>query len=254
MYAEERKQAIIDLMKKRKKITVLELSEYFSSSPGTIRNDLQALENRGLLKRTHGGAMSPDQISFEHKAVEKEVLHLAEKKAIAKLALTMIYDGDTIALDTGTTTMELAKLLAVKKNLIVVTNDLEIALELEKQENTTVIMIGGTVRRNFHCTFGAQSMAALSEIRVDKTFIAANGVSIENGITTPNIDTAEVKRELVRISGETILLCDSSKIGRISFMRIAELSDMNILITDQHITPEQEKSLRESGVDVKVAE
>lgn len=254
MFAEERKLLILDLIKKKKKVTVHELSEYLSSSSGTIRNDLQALEDDGLLKRTHGGAISPDRISFEHMPEEKEVLHLAEKKAIAKLALTLIDDGDTISLDTGTTTLELAKLLSGKKDLIVVTNDLNIALILEKQENTTVIMIGGTVRRNFHCTFGAQSMSALAGIRVDKTFIAANGVSVDSGITTPNIETAEVKRELIRISGETILLCDSSKIGRTSFMRIAELREMNILVTDRHISAEQQKMLHESGIEVMLAD
>lgn len=250
MFAEERKQLIIDLISTKQKLSVQELCEKFSASPGTIRNDLQELEDRGLLKRTHGGAISPNRISFEPKSDEKDILHFSEKQSIARAALKLIDDGDTIAIDTGTTTLELAKLLTLKKNLMVVTNDLEIALELEKMETVTVIMIGGTVRKNFHCTMGPQAMQALAGIRVDKTFLAANGVSLDAGVTTPNIDTAEIKHDFLRISNEAILLCDSSKIGRISFKRFAELSEINIIVTDKYISATQKQGLNDLGVEV----
>jgi|SRR5659263_20070 len=250
MFAEERKQLIIDLLNSKRKLSVQELCVKFAASPGTIRNDLQELESRSLLKRTHGGAISLNRIGFEHNADEKDILHFAEKQSIARAALHLIDDGDTIALDTGTTTMELAKLLGFKKDLMVVTNDLKIALELESAENITVIMVGGTVRRNFHCTIGPQAVQSLADIRVDKTFAAANGISLNAGVTTPNIDTADIKRDFIRMSNETILLCDSSKIGRISFKRFAELSEIKTLVTDNHITPQQKQDLKEQGIEV----
>lgn len=252
MFAEKRKQLIIDLLNTKRKLSVQELCVKFSASPGTIRNDLQELENRSLLKRTHGGAISLNRISFEQNADEKDILHFVEKQSIARAALHLIDDGDIVAIDTGTTTMALAKLLGSKKNLLVVTNDLKIALELESAENVTVIMVGGTVRRNFHCTIGPQAIQFLADIRVDKTFAAANGMSLNAGVTTPNIDIADIKRNFIRISNETILLCDSSKIGRISSKRFAELSETKTIVTDSHITPKQKQDLIEQGIEVVI--
>ena len=115
------------------------------------------------------------------------------------LSLIHIYEGDTIALDTGTTTFELAKLLVTYENLTVVTNDLQIAAFLERNGKANIIMAGGAVRRNFHCTAGQKAIDTLSDLNVDKTFLAANGVSAKRGISTPNIDTAHVKEKLVSL-------------------------------------------------------
>jgi DeoR family fructose operon transcriptional repressor len=254
MFAEERKQTIVDLINSQKKVTVQELSERFGASGGTIRNDLRELEERGLLKRTHGGAITLDRSSFERGSAEKEVMHYAAKLAIARKALELIDDGDTIALDTGTTTMELARLLGSKKDLLVVTNDLEIALEAEKHDGTTVVLTGGTLRRLYHCTIGPQAAQQLHDLRVDKTFLAANGISVEAGITTPNIDLADIKRKLIDIAKETILLGDSSKIGRVSFKRVAGLQEISLLLTDSGLSATQQEKLREAGVCFLMAE
>lgn len=250
MFAEERRNAIVEMINKQKKATVQELCDKYTASPGTIRTDLQVLEDNGLLKRTHGGAISINRSSFEQTTVEKDILHFDEKKSVARAAVNLIDDGDTIVIDTGTTLMELAKLLYQKKNLTVVTNDLKIAMELDKFDSITVNMIGGTVRHNYQCTYGPQAIEDLSNIYVDKTFLATNGFSIEAGITTPDISTAEIKKQFIKIAGETHLLCDSSKFGRICFKKIADISDLKSVITDRKANPEQIRQIQDQGVHV----
>lgn len=253
VFAEERKQQIVDLIHQKKKVSVKELCERFGTSSGTIRNDLKELEKMDLLSRTHGGAISVSKIGFERRTIEKVVKHQKEKAAIAKLAMDFVEDGDTIAIDTGTTTLEFAKLLDKRYNLTVVTNDFGIALLLENYSNITVMFIGGMIRKGFHCALGPPSIKALSEIRVDKTFLAANGISVKSGITTPDVDTAQIKRELIKIANEVFLLCDSSKIGRSSFMQIAGFEQINLLLTDANISEGMLKELKDAGLETRIA-
>lgn len=253
MFAEERKHMIVDLVNKNIKTTVSNLCEKFSVSPATIRNDLRELEEAGLLKRTHGGAISNIKANYEPNAYQKEIEHVNEKKAIAKRAAQYVHEGDTIALDTGTTTFELAKQLVTYENLTVVTNDLQIAAFLERNGKANIIMAGGAVRRNFHCTAGQKAIDTLSDLNVDKTFLAANGVSIKCGITTPNIDTAHVKEKLVSLGDEVLLLVDSSKFDTSTFVKFAGLSEIDLIITDTGVDPEYMELLEREDVSVETA-
>ena len=253
MFAEERKHMIVDLVNKNIKTTVSNLCEKFSVSPATIRNDLRELEEAGLLKRTHGGAISNIKANYEPNAYQKEIEHVNEKKAIAKRAAQYVHEGDTIALDTGTTTFELAKQLVTYENLTVVTNDLQIAAFLERNGKANIIMAGGAVRRNFHCTAGQKAIDTLSDLNVDKTFLAANGVSIKRGITTPNIDTAHVKEKLVSLGDAVLLLVDSSKFDTSPFVKFAGLSEIDLIITDTGVDPEYMELLEREDVSVETA-
>lgn len=179
LFAEERKQKILDLLKEKSKLMVPELCSEFGVSPATIRNDLRELENAGLLKRTHGGAIKVSKTSFELNSYQKKVTNLNEKKAIARIAINYVEDGDTIALDTGTTTLELARLLSSRKNITVVLNDIEIAAYLENEQNIDVILIGGSLRKGFHCTVGPIAVRSLQGLYVDKAFMATNGISVK---------------------------------------------------------------------------
>ena len=253
MFAEERKQQIIELIRQKRKVSVKELCKRFGTSPGTIRNDLSELEKLDLLNRTHGGAISASKIGFERRSQEKAVKCHEEKLAIARIAASYVEDGDTIALDTGTTTVELAKELSDRENLTVVTNDLVIAMLMEDFPHTNILFIGGMVRKGFHCAVGPPSINALSEIRVDKTFLAGNGLTAASGVTTPDVDTAHLKRELISIADQVILLCDSSKIGRSSFIQIAALDQIDLLITDEYITKESLEVIQSAGLEVITA-
>jgi DeoR family fructose operon transcriptional repressor len=253
LFAEERKQKILDLLKEKSKLMVPDLCIEFGVSPATIRNDLRELENAGLLKRTHGGAINVSKTSFELNSYQKQVTNLEEKKAIAKLAIDLIEDGDTIALDTGTTTLELAKILSEKKNITVVLNDIEIACYLENEPDIDVILIGGSLRKGFHCTVGPIAVKSLHGLYVDKAFMATNGISVRSGITTPNVAQAEVKTAMINMASEIMVLCDSSKIGNNSFVQVYPISGIDRIITDDGIDKHDVDEFMAAGVFVDIA-
>lgn len=255
MFAEERKLKIFDFLTEHRKATVAELVSYFDVSKTTIRNDLREMERDRLLIRTHGGAMLRTRTGYEPDPYEKQIKNVEEKKRVALAALDLIDDGDTIILDTGTTTMELALVLAKKKNLRVITNDLLIALLLEDNANIMdILFIGGVIRKKYHCTLKYRDASAvmLSGLTVDKAFITANGFSYEKGATTPDIGQAEIKTLLMAASSTVVVLCDSSKIGSAYFIQFARLDQIDKLITDK-IEPKEKERLEEKGLDVIVA-
>ncbi len=235
LFAAERRERILLLLRERSKLTVPELSDHFHVSSATIRADLRDLEAEGSLRRTHGGAIPVGKTAQEAAASHKLVDHIDEKTRIARKAAEFVEDGDTIALDTGTTVFQMARFLTERTNLSVVTNDVEIAEFLEANSTATIILIGGMLRRGFHCTTGPMTVSAIAGLNVDKAFLAANAFSLEKGFTTPNFDHAEVKRAFMRSATGTTVLLDSSKIGRISFVSFADLGDVDRFITDDGI-------------------
>jgi len=253
IFAEERKHLIVDLINKEVKTTVAELCERFSVSPATIRNDLRELEFAGLLKRTHGGAISNKKASFELNAYQKEVENIDRKIAICRAASKYVQDGDIIAIDTGTTMFELTKLICADKDIKVITNDLQIALYLEKHSEIDTILMGGMVRRNFHSTVGPLALEAVKGLNVDRSFMACNGVHLGRGITTPNIEQAQVKQGLVAAADEVILLADSSKLGKASFVKFADFSQVDLIITDDGVGEDILAELGRMSVNVEVA-
>ena len=254
IFAEERKHLIVDLINREVKTTVAELCEKFSVSPATIRNDLRELEFAGLLKRTHGGAISNKKASFELNYYQKEVENIEHKIAIGRAAAKYVQDGDIIAVDTGTTMFEFAKVIAYDKAIKVVTNDLQIALYLEKYSEISTILTGGMVRRNFHSTVGPIALDSIKGLNVDRSFMAANGVHVTRGITTPNIEQAQVKQALVAAADEVILLVDSSKLGKASFVKFADFSNVDLIITDSDVSAEILSDLKKNGINIEVAE
>lgn len=232
LFAEERKQKILELLKRNKKITVPELCDSFNVSGATIRNDLRELENAQLIKRTHGGAILNTKTGFELDSKHKEVQNLQAKIRIAEIAIDLIENGDTIILDTGTTTLELAKKLKEKKNVTVVLNDLEIARCIENFDSVNLVFLGGNIRKHFHCTVGPAGIRMLSELTVDKAFMATNGLSIHKGATTPDVNHAEIKKAMIATANKVIMLCDSSKIGKNSFVQFALATQIDTIITD----------------------
>lgn len=252
-FAEERQQRIIELLHRDSKLLVVDLSDYFNVSKSTIRNDLNELENKGLLKRTYGGAIYNSKTAFEQDSVQKEVRNRKQKEAIAALAVEAIEDGDTIALDSGTTCMEIARKMANKKGLTVILNDIRIAAFLEENSDATILIGGGILRKGFHCMLGSPTIEFFSRYNADKVFLGVNGLSVRKGITTPDLSHAEVKRKMLEISNMKIVVCDSSKIGHIGLVAISQLNDIDKIITDSRIFPEDMSAIEECGVEVIVA-
>lgn len=250
IFAEERKKLIVDFINMNIKATVDELCSQFSVSPATVRNDLRDLEEAKLIKRTHGGAISVKNGNFELNSYEKSVECISQKEAISRAAVEYVAEGDIIAVDSGTTTFEFAKQLVHFRNLTVVTNDIQIAAFLEKNSAAEIIVAGGKVRREFNCTTGQKAIETLKDLNADKAFIGGNGISLQKGLTTPNMDMAGVKRMLMDISAERIFLGDSTKVERCAFVKFGDITDLDRIIMDQGADAEFYEKLKELGIKV----
>ena len=244
LFAEERQRIILGKLEKDSKVLVQDLAELFGVSQATIRTDLKELENAGALIRTHGGAIPMLRVGFEQNTKQKQVTHIKEKQRIAEEGLLYVRDGDTIAIDTGTTTYEFAKLLQTKKNLTVVTNDLLIASLLEDITDFNIIMLGGRIRQGFHCTVGSMVLEQVGDINVDTAFICGNAFNLERGFMTPSIEHAEIKKGMKNIASKSIMLMGSHKIGSLSLYTFARLSDIDVWITDSGISEESSEKIR----------
>jgi len=248
LFAEERKRKLVEYINEKRRVTVLQLCNDFSVSSATIRNDLHELDEAGLITRTHGGAIKKSKTGHEP-VVDNRLNGSEEKKIIARTALECIDDGDTIILDTGTTITELARIIGKKKHLTVVTNDLNIALILENVENVEILIIGGPLRKGFHCTIDPGMVSLLNSLSVDKAFMGANSFSIARGASTPAFSQAELKKKMISVAAKVILLCDHSKLETNSLINFASIDDIDLLITDQ-ISVELRHRYEEADIEV----
>lgn len=233
VFSLERQQAILAFVEENKKATVAELCQIFKVSTSTIRNDLREMEKNMLVTRTHGGVLIRSKTGVEMMSTEKEICNHDAKVMVAQLALEQIEDGDTLLLDTGTTTLELAKILGERQQLTVITNDLKIALTLEDSPGVVnLFFIGGAVRKKLHCVIPFNNDNSLSDLIIDKAIMGTNGFTLKNGATTPDVRQAAFKKKMIACSTSVILLADSTKIGRDAFAKFADTSDIHIFITD----------------------
>jgi DeoR family transcriptional regulator, fructose operon transcriptional repressor len=233
MFAEERKFEIIEYLKQKQKATVAELSSNFNVSSTTIRTDLRDLELHGAIIRTHGGAMVKSKTGLDLDIRAKAVQNIEAKRKIASLAIELIEDGDTIALDAGSTAQEFAKLFGQKRNITVVTNDLIAALICGEFESVHVILLGGAVKREYNCTLDDAGREMMSALTVDKAFMGTTGFTAEKGASVPGINHARIKQKMTEIANTVILLIDSSKFGRNSFAQFAAPEIIDIIVTEK---------------------
>jgi len=249
MFAEERKLKIIDLLNQNKKVTVTELVHLFNVSSATIRSDLRELDDKGQIIRTHGGAIIESGAGFEPDTEQKRDSNLAAKQQIARIAIELIHDGDTVIFDTGTTTLELAKLLSQGHRVTTVTNDFEIARVLEDMNSISILMLGGEVRKKFHCTVGTAGINLLAQLSVDKAFMGTNSLSISKGASTPNLQQAEIKKAMIASAKKVILLCSNRKLGKDSFAHFLSLDQIDTLVMEQ-IDDNEKFEFEERGIKV----
>lgn len=252
MYEIERKNKILELIRENQRVDVQALNKILQVSESTIRRDLKELEESNLLKRTHGGAIALHNVNFEPTFSEKEVNNSEWKKAIAEKAVELIREGDVILLDSGTTMLYLAKELKRFRKLTVVTNAISIAHELQAYEGIEVIMLGGSLRKGILSLVGPFAEQILSLIHVDKAFIATNGIHANEGLSTPNVDEASIKRKMIASAKKTILLADSSKVGIVNLVKFAALSDINLFVTDNGIGDSSVAEFTEKGIEVLI--
>ena len=217
-----------------------------------MRNDLRDLDEAGLITRTHGGAIKKSRTGFEQLIDSRSEKNSDAKKRIAKAAVNEIEDGDTIILDTGTTVKELAKLMGNKRGVTVVTNDINVAADLERFPSCEVLLIGGMLRKGFHCTVGYGMFTYLESLSVDKAFLGANSFSARKGASTPDLSQSDFKRKMIEIAARVILLCDHTKLETDSFINFASPAQIDLLITDT-ISDELRKAYEEKEIEVTCA-
>jgi len=247
-----RRAQILELLNSHGKLSVTALSSRFSVSEVTIRNDLGRLEQKGLLIRTRGGAIKHERVGIDYTLTEKQKQRFTEKQRIGKKASEFISDGDTIILDSGTTTMEIAKNLEKFSELTVITNALNIAGYLSNLKNIKVIMPGGFLRQNALSLVGSPAEQILRNFYCDKLFIGVDGIDCQHGLFTPNVEEAHINQVMIDISHEVFVVTDSSKFLRRSFAFIAPINHINTIVTDSDIPAEPKRQLIEANVNVVI--
>lgn len=253
-FKEERWREILELLAAHGRIRVAQLAERLGVSEATVRRDFESMQGQGLLQRTHGGAMLPRLAAFEVSFDESQNRALLEKQAIGRHAARLVQEGESIIIESGSTTLEMARCLSEIKQLTVLTNSLAICKELSANPGIEVMVLGGTLRRQSASLVGPWVAEILSQVRVDAAFLGANGLSVEFGISAPNVFTAETRKAMISAARRRIALADHSKLGVETLYRVAPLEALDLLITDAHVTQEQLDTLRAADIAVQVAE
>lgn len=253
MFAFERHDSIIDLLNKKKQVTVLELSQLLNVSVSTIRNDLTKLENNGFLTKTHGGAILQKDDEKYIAFTDRITKNTKEKESIANKALSLISNGQCIILDASSTSLFLAKRLHSFNKLTVITNGLYTTLELKDNPNINVILIGGLVTTNSYSIEGLLGENLIKNIHADLCFTSAKGFTIKEGLTDFNIYEAELKKILTKRSNKLVALLDHSKLNTISIASFASASDINTLITDENIPQELINQYKSANINIEIA-
>ncbi|MCC5930452.1 MAG: DeoR/GlpR transcriptional regulator [Cyclobacteriaceae bacterium] len=253
MLANQRREKIMALIREDGHAKVNQLSKIFKVTEVTIRQDLEKLEKEGLIEREHGGAFLKNVSSQVKSITLQNQDFMAEKEAIAQKALDFIKDGDTIILDSGSTTTEIAKIMTGFTNLTVITNALNIALILGADPGITVVVTGGEFKAPTLSLTGQKAADFFENLHVDKLFLATAGITLKSGLTYPSISDICVKRAMIESANTVYLVADSSKIGKSSFASLGALSLIDFLITDSKIQEREMVQLREHDIKVLTA-
>lgn len=241
----ERLTAILDRIAEHGSVDVADLATSFAVSDATVRRDLQSLSREQLIMRTHGGAMSAEA-GKEIPARVKAVLRREEKRRIARAAADLVPDGSVVGMTGGSTTLEVARALAGRRGITIVTNAINVAAELADHTGERMIVIGGIVRPSLELV-GPAADAMLSNYHLDVAVIGVDGLTAEEGCTTYDEMEAQTDRAFLARSQHRIVVADSSKIGKITFARITHLDEISEIVTDNEIDPRQQNRLQQAG-------
>ena len=248
--ADSRREAIAVAVAERGRVSVANLSQTLHVSDMTVRRDLEVLEDQGLVRRVRGGAVARTSNAYEPPYLKRRSQHTDAKQRIAEAAAELILDGDTVVLDTGTTSLALARVIRGRKMITVVTAALRVATELANEPDIRVVVAGGFIRPNELSLVGALAESAFREFNCDTAFIGAGGVHPVKGVTEFNADDARVKRLALAASTRHVVLADASKLGRVAFANVASIDEIGLLITDAPTDHPAVSALIEAGVSV----
>jgi DeoR family transcriptional regulator of aga operon len=248
MLSEERQRAILETLDRDGRVLVVDLAKHFRTSKVTIRKDLRILHAKGRIHRTHGGALC---VLEDSALQEEEKLHRQEKLRIAAVAARMVKEGQVVILDSGTITAAIGCALRNLRNVTIITNAVNIAVELSRF-NLDVILTGGNLRKNSFSLVGPIAKGNLRRLSADVFFLGVDGFDVEYGLTTPNLLEAKLNRTMMDGAKVVVAVCDSSKFGKRSLCLIDRSTAIQSVITDRGIPKADLKALKQSGIEVTV--
>ena len=251
--AKERRALILRMLEQKEEVSVAEISQQTGISEVTIRKDLTMLQNRHLLLRTRGGAMrKPVENTNEDTAIErKRMFNVKEKERIGAEAAKLIKNGDYIMFDSGTTTLEVARHLDKFQDLHIVTNAINIAVELMAYKRFDVVFLGGNVRPQSLSTVGPLALNVLRNFSRYKLFLGVDSFSLENGISTPSLEEALLNQIMIQQADKVYAVFDSSKFNKRSFVHVANVNELDCIITDRAMPVGMSAKLKAVGVEVR---
>ncbi|NOY98119.1 MAG: DeoR/GlpR transcriptional regulator [Chloroflexi bacterium] len=258
MKSVERHNKIVEIVLENGRMSIADICKMFQVSEMTARRDLNALDRQGLLRRIHGGAIANLGRSYEPSFQTRTFKNQSKKMAIGLKAAELIYDGDSVALDVGTTTLEIVAGLRGKRNLTIITSCLQIATrvvdQLSLDTDVRLVLTGGIIRPRELSMIGPIPEHVYQDLHVDKAFIGIGGISLEDGLTEYNIEDTQIKRMLIRSAHEKIVVADGSKFGMTTFASVAPLTAVDKIVTDNSAPAEIVEQIRKQGVEVILAD
>lgn len=248
MLALERRKEILKKLQEEKKVIVGELSRQYDVSEETIRRDLEKLEKEGLAIKSYGGAVLNDSTSIELPFNERKKHNVEGKQKIAELVAGLIENGDHIMLDASSTSVFIAKALKKKERLTVLTNSIEVLLELSDMEGWEVLSTGGVLKDKYLALVGARATESVRQYNVEKTVLSCRALDGNKGFSESNVEVVPIKQAMMESGRQVILAADSSKLDRFAFARVGDLKDVDILVTDERPDDKMWQLLEEAQV------
>ncbi len=248
----ERQAQLVRLIEQSGRISVAQICEHFGVSEATARRDLEMLSEQGAIQRVHGGAIAVRRAAPEEPILRRSHEQEAEKERIGRTAASLIQDGETVFLGSGTTVLQVAQHL-VNRKLTVITNSLPVINLMAGRENITLIALGGMLRDSELSFIGHIAEQALSEVRADKVVMGTRAISLENGLTNDYLPETLTDRAILQIGREIIVVADHTKCGVVSAAFLAPLESIHVLVTDSQAAPDFLAALRERGIVVHLA-
>lgn len=249
MLAAERKNLILEKLQDEKRVVVSELSELFDVSEETIRRDLDKLDKMGLATKTYGGAVLVENSNVEMPFKVRRKKNIQGKRVIADIIAGLINDGDHIIMDPSTTAVFIVKALSDKKRLTIVTNSIEVLVELADAPGLEVISTGGTLKENYLALAGPRAIESINSFHADKLIMSCKGIDMDKGITDAHEMFSQVKKAMLKSSKQIILAADYTKFDNVAFSKICEVADIDMIVTDVRPSDAWMKYFEEKGID-----
>lgn len=252
IYLEERRDAILSMLERDEVVRITDLSKHFHVSPATIRKDMRSLEQEGLIRRTHGGAIKPQQdheMGIEMAAVSAP----SEKARIGRAAANLVSDNDILFVQAGTTCRQFVRALKGKRNLTIFVNDFEIAMDVERiLPDSQIVFLGGVVRQGYHYTHGTEAIRQLHNYRIPTAYMCTNAFTFDIGFSTHQLSQANWLQAQAQVAERRVMLLDSTKFGISAPYGALGLDDIDYLVTDSGMDAQTREGIRREAPSLEI--